>query len=99
MDDLKKKALTGIKGMLEERMVARMKPSPKHEDTEMEESPMEEAGESPDIEASEEAGGEHGESGMGGDLKEKIAGEGGDLSKLTPEEQQQLQHLYDKMGC
>lgn len=80
MEDTKKKALMGIKGMLEERMVARMKPAKEEKSVpDTDGDPM----------MDEHSGG----------LEEKVESEGGDLSKLSPEEQQELQRLYDKMGC
>ncbi len=75
--DVKQKALSGIKEMLEERLSGRMKPKAVAVDV----------------------------TAVGGEPKPEMEGEelqappGGDISKLTPEEQMQLQALYDKMGC
>lgn len=82
MFDLKKKALGGIKGMLEDRMAKRIAPP-----SAPEESPQEEAGETPSMEASEN------------EVDGVQLPPGADVSKLSPEERQQLEQLYAKMGC
>jgi len=85
MLDLKKKALGGIKGALEERMVDRMKPkaNPAEDDVA---SPVEEQSMYGAVEGSE-------------DPLSKLEGIGGDLAKLAPEEQDQLKAFLEKMGC
>lgn len=97
--DVKNKVLGGIKGMLEDRMSKRLmpkKPAMEIDITKVsggkppEGSPAEEAGESAGMEAREDAG---------GDLAEKVAKEGGDISMLSPDEKNQLKMLYEKMGC
>lgn len=83
MFELKKKAVSGIKGMLEDRLSERLKPK------KPDEAPVtEETSEA----MSEAVGGET-------DLEAKVSAEGGDLSKLTPEERATLEQLYEKMGC
>jgi hypothetical protein len=85
MLDLKKKALGDVKGMLEKRMASRL--APKQAPVE-EQAPME-GEESPAQEKAEyEEGG----------LEAKVP-PGADLQALSPEEQQQLEELYQKMGC
>lgn len=86
MLDLKKKALGGIKGMLEDRLAQRLKPAAAPDSDEGQENPAEEASESPEMEKSEEG------------LEAKLP-PGADVNALSPEEQEQLKSLYEKMGC
>lgn len=96
LDDMKKKAIGGIKEMLEGRMVDRMKPKPPppginaakpgDPDSEAGEDPKEEAMESPVMEGKEN------------DLESKLP-PGAEMDRLSPEEQHQLEMLYSKMGC
>lgn len=92
--DTKKKALEGISGFLDDRMSDRMKPkavavevSAPSSGDEAHENPDEEKAEGPAVEKQEEG------------LEQKVEQIGGDLSKLSPDEQSQLEQLYHKMGC
>ena len=85
MYDPREKAIHGIKGMLEDRMASEISP-PKPPAPEKEpavEGSMPEMGEGP---------------GDGQSLEEKVP-EGADLSALSPEEHEELEKLYAKMGC
>lgn len=88
MLDLKKKAIGGIKNMLEDRLSNRMRPqpSPEPESEEAGEDPAEKRTESPGEEKMEES-------------QELDLPDGADLSRLSSQEQQELKDLYAKMGC
>lgn len=87
MFDLKRKALGGIKDMLDERMAGRMKPKAIAVEAVAGKAPMMEGpgGDEEQSEPSKEAG-----------MEAQLEGGELDLSKLTPEEQSQLMHLYEK---
>lgn len=88
MLDLKKKAISGIKDMLNDRMSERLKPKATVEVDTAEMKPGA-AQEEEVVEGDTEP--------MG--LAGKVEAEGGDLSKLNPDERAQLAQLYEKMGC
>lgn len=100
MLDLKKKALGGIQSMLEDRMAGRMKPKAVSVEVE---AVGKKPGEVGDDEANEPGEGSKPEEMQ--DAQELKHGEGaeltqgGDMDKLSPDEQQQLQMLLEKMGC
>jgi hypothetical protein len=83
MIELKKKALGGIKGMLEDRLSNRLKPKAEPQESREEDLPVD-GDELPESDESPEG---------------LEVPEGADISRLAPEEQQQLKDLYTKMGC
>lgn len=86
MLELKKKVMGDLQGMLDDRLANRLKPK-----AVAVEATMVKPGEEESPEASEL----HGAS----EPHDEMAEGEGDVSKLTPEEQELLQKLYDKMGC
>jgi hypothetical protein len=88
MYDPKEKALSGIEIMIEKRMGSRLKPKKKEVEVEVE--PVE--GEEVEKEPMQAEGEEEG-------IENKVEMAGGDISKLSPEEVEQLKSLYAKMGC
>lgn len=90
MLELKKKAIGGIKEMLEGRLAKRMQPDREDKAEGPETGP-------PDAEDRAE-GPEQPAEGSTADLQQDLP-QGADLSKLSPEEQKQLEALYAKMGC
>lgn len=94
--DLKKKALGGIQAMLEDRMSGRLKPKAVSVEIEAVKNPGHaEEGEEEALNHIPMKPGEEDE-GMEPVAEEKSEG---DMSALSPEEQQQLQMLLEKMGC
>lgn len=85
MLELKKKVMGDLQGMLDDRLANRLKPKAVEVEATLE-KPEGSSEESPLQSASEQPG-------------EEAAEAGGDISKLTPEEQELLQKLYAKMGC
>lgn len=101
MLDLKKKAISGIKGMLEDRMAGDMKPKAVEVDiAAMGKKPMdsEDAHEGPEIPGEKPDAEDVKEGPETGALQGKLP-EDADLGALSPEEKQELERLYSKMGC
>lgn len=87
MLEIKKHVMGGLRKMLDDRLASRLKPKA----VEVEVTTMGKKGEGDEMPEAPEVG----------DVEkvEDPMGMGGDLSKLDPQEREELQRLYAKMGC
>ena len=102
MNEIKSKVLKSISDMLQDRMAGRLKPKAAAVEIEVSHDGSKEDGPgldgSAEHEGAESAAYEKKE-GMMDPTAEKAEKMGGDISKLSDEEKEQLESLYQKMGC